>query len=69
MVRPVSAAWTWAPPFSPDPPYAAVRLKDGKSYAGPVEGIMQFATIVDEDAPVLFCPRAEALRHALQDTK
>lgn len=68
MMRHAADNWTWASPvlMDPEPPYAVMRWKGGVLYAGPADSALQFPPQLVDGASMLICPRAEALKHALE---
>ncbi len=65
MQRIRSEPWVWADPKAEETSYAVMKWKGGSLYAGPAESALNFPPALVEGASMLICPRAEALRHAL----
>lgn len=65
--KPQTTAWIWMSPvqINPEPPYAVMRWKGGALYAGPAESALAFPPALVDGASLLICPRADALRHAM----
>ena len=66
MMRQAAENWIWASPNDPIPPYAVMRWKGGTLYAGPAETALGFPPALIQGSTLLVCPRAEALRMALE---
>ena len=65
MMRQAADNWIWASPTAPIPPYAVMRWKGGTLYAGPAETALGFPPSLIQGSTLLVCPRAEALRMAI----
>lgn len=65
MQRVRSEPWVWADPRADVPSYAVMRWKGGSLYAGPADSALNFPPALVEGSSMLICPRADALRHAI----
>ena len=65
MQRHSSQPWVWQSPLDPEPTYAVMRWKGGSLYAGPADSALAFPPQLVDGSSMLICPRAEALRHAI----
>ena len=65
MQRVVSEPWVWVSPVLPEQTYAVMRWKGGALYAGPADSAVNFPPALIDQASMLICSRADALRHAI----
>ena len=65
MQRITSAPWVWATPCADNQNYAVMRWKGGALYAGPADSAINFPPALIDQASMLICNRADALRHAV----
>ena len=65
MQRVRSEPWVWADPNAAIPPYAVMRWKGGTLYAGPADTAFGFPPALIQGSTLMVCPRAEALRMAI----